>query len=628
MAGYEHVFEPLKIGAVTSKNRVECSPAIPFLASEHNFVTRELIEWYRRIAKGGAGVVTVGETSIDYEDARRNGRANVLCLADNSSINGLSVLAETIRRYGALASIELNYEGFCDPTDMSTEEIGAVIARFADAALRCKHAGMDMIMIHGGHGHLLGSFFSPVTNRRCDRFGGSLHKRASFAIEVLEAIREKIGNETSIEYRLSADEFVPGAPSVDETIEFARMIEGTIDLLHVSAGNITVPSTCPTMIQPTYLPRGINVHLAERFKRALRIPVTAVGSLTMDMAEEVVSQNKADMVAMIRSIIADPNCVSKAKTGRQASIRPCVRCNRCVSETREFTRPTRCSVNPVAGRELEFLSLPTLAVRKKVVVVGGGPAGMEAARTAATRGHHVVLFEKEPRLGGALGHACVPAFKGDMKTYLEWAQRTTMEMPGLDVRLSTGATAEAIRAERPDVLIIAVGSSPIVPALPGIERQNVVWASHAHVDTGEIGDDVIVAGAGMVGCETTLHLAQKGKRVTLIDMLPFDRIALDVHPISRTALLQMLQDASVEIKAETKLEAVTADGVMVSHSDGGRAEIRCHSVVLALGVAPRHDMVHLFDGLAEDVHVIGDCRQQGGNLQRAITDGFNAAVDI
>jgi 2,4-dienoyl-CoA reductase-like NADH-dependent reductase (Old Yellow Enzyme family)/NADPH-dependent 2,4-dienoyl-CoA reductase/sulfur reductase-like enzyme len=628
MTGYAHVFEPLRIGRLTAKNRIECAPAIPFLASEDLFVTRELIEWYRAIAKGGAGLVTIGETCIDYEDARVHGRANVLCLADNTSINGLSVLAETIQRYGALASIEINYEGLIAPTEMTTGQIEAIIERFAAAAARCRHAGMDMVMIHGGHGHLIGSFFSPVTNMRSDRYGGTFENRARFALEVLEAVREQTGNTMAIEYRISGDELVPGAPSLDETIEFARMIEDKIDLLHVSAGNITVQSTCPWMIQPTYLPRGTNVRYAERFKRELSIPVCAVGSLTMDMAEGIIAEGKTDMVAMIRSIIADPDCVSKARTGRQASIRPCVRCNRCVSETREFTKPTRCTVNPIAGKETEFKHVRPSAARKKVVVAGGGPAGMEAARTAAGRGHEVVLFEREDRLGGALTQASAPSFKADMKSYLEWAERETLQTPGLEVRLSTEATAEAVDAERPDVLIVAVGSSPIVPTLPGMDSGKVVWASDARGGKATIGDDVIVAGAGMVGCEAALDLAQQGKTVTLIDLLPFERIALDVNPISRTALLEMLRSLRVCIEPQTTLEAVTASGVTVSRGDGSRAEIACDSVVLALGVTPRLESVRLFEHLAEDVHIIGDCRRAGGNLRTAITDGFNAAVDI
>lgn len=628
MTDHAHVFTPLKIGGITTKNRVECSPAIPFLASEDYFVTRELIEWYRRIARGGAGIVTVGETSIDYEDARRHGRANVLCLADNRAINGLSVLAETIQRYGAVASIELNHEGLRAPAEMTTDEIRAVIDRFADAAERCRHAGMDMIMIHGGHGHLLGSFFSPATNTRSDRYGGDLQQRAQFAVEILDAVRAKIGGEMSLEYRISADELVPGAPSVEETLEFAKMIEGKIDLLHVSAGNLYAAETVPRMIQPIYLPRGINVEFAARFKKELRVPVVTVGSITMDMAEEIISEGKADMVAMIRSIIADPDCVRKTRIGRAADIRPCVRCNRCVSETRDYTRPTRCTVNPIAGREVEFLNIQTPEQRKRVVVVGGGPAGMEAARTAASRGHKVVLFEKESRLGGSLAKAAVPAFKHDMKTYLDWAQQTTLDTPGLDVRLSTEGTAEAINMECPDVIILAVGSSPTVPELPGIDQKNVVWAGDMHIQGVKIGDEVVVAGAGMVGCETALDLGLNGKLVTLIDMLPLDMIACDVHPISRTALLDMLRSASVVIKTQTRLESVTSAGAIVMNRDGGREEILCDSVVLALGATPRHETVRLLEGLAEDVRVIGDCRRRGGNLRRAITDGFNAAIDI
>jgi 2,4-dienoyl-CoA reductase-like NADH-dependent reductase (Old Yellow Enzyme family)/thioredoxin reductase len=628
MTGYAHVFEPLCIGRLTAKNRIECAPAIPFLASEDLFVTRELIEWYRAIAKGGAGLVTIGETCIDYEDARVHGRANVLCLADNRSINGLSVLAETIQRYGALASIEINYEGLIGPTEMTTGEIESIVEQFAAAAARCRHAGMDMVMIHGGHGHLTGSFFSPVTNRRSDRYGGTFANRTRFALDVLEAVRAETGNDMAIEYRISGDELVPGAPSVDDTVAFVRMIEDKIDLLHVSAGNITVPSTCPWMIQPTYLPRGTNVRYAERFKRDLSIPVCTVGSLTMDMAEEIIAEGKTDMVAMIRSIIADPDCVAKAKAGRQASIRPCVRCNRCVSETREFTKPTRCTVNPVAGKETEFLNVAAPNARKKVVVVGGGPAGMEAARTAAGRGHEVVLFEKEARLGGALSEASAPSFKADMKSYMEWAERQTLQTPGLEVRLSTEATTAAVDAERPDVLIVAVGSSPIVPALPGIDSGKVVWASDAHGGKAAIGDNVVVAGAGMVGCEAALDLAQRGKSVTLIDLLPIERIALDVNPISRTALLEMLRSLRVRIEPQTTLEAVTAGGVTVSRGAGSRAEIACDSVVLALGMTPRLESVRLFEHLAKDVHVIGDCRRVGGNLRTAIADGFGAAVDI
>jgi 2,4-dienoyl-CoA reductase-like NADH-dependent reductase (Old Yellow Enzyme family)/thioredoxin reductase len=628
MGIYSHVFRPLRIGRVTVKNRIESSPAIPFLAGGDYSVTRELIEWNKRIAGGGAGIVTIGETPLDYEDARRHGRSNTLCLAADTAINGLSVLAESIQRYGAVASIELGYGGLCEPTEMTEEQIAATIEQFAQAANRCMLAGMDMIMVHGGHGHLVGQFFSPLTNRRSDRYGGSLNKRARFAVEVLEAIRRKVGDRLAIEYRISADELVSGAPSVEETIEFAKIIEDKIDLLHVSAGNLYAQETCARMIQPTYIARGVNVEYAPRFKEHLRIPVTAVGSLTIDMAEEILSQGKADMVAMIRSIIADPDCVKKARRGDGEAIRPCVRCNRCLSVSRDYTRPTRCSVNPIAGRELEFANPLVPEKRKKVVVIGGGPGGMEAARTAARRGHHVVLFEKNPELGGALIQASAFPFKEDMRRYLEWARRTTIATGGIDIRLSTEATAEDVSKEQPDVIMIAVGGRPVIPHTPDGYGARAVWAGEVGGAISGIGDRVLVVGAGQVGCEAAVFLAMKGKRVTVIDMLPPDQIATDVHPLNMMVLSEMMQSHNVEVRTETKLEGITPMGAVVRDAGGKSEEILCETLVYSMGIAPQGNIAQIYEDLAPEVYTVGDCQREKGNLQHATADGFNVAIDI
>jgi NADPH-dependent 2,4-dienoyl-CoA reductase/sulfur reductase-like enzyme len=490
------------------------------------------------------------------------------------------------------------------------------------------HAGMDMIMIHGGHGHLVGQFFSPLTNKRTDRHGGSLVKRTVFANELLEAIRKKVGNRLAIEYRLSGDELVAGAPAVEDTIEFARTIQDKIDLLHVSAGNFYAPETAPRMIQPLYLPHGVNVYLAEPFKQALTIPVTTVGSLTMDLAEEILAANRADMVAMIRALIADPECVEKARRGRGEEIRPCVRCNTCLSRSRSYLVPTRCAVNPVAGREIQFVHVPAPAKTKKVVVVGGGPAGMEAARTAANRGHQVVLFEMGPELGGALEAAGAPPFKEDMRRYLQWATETTRKTPRLDVRLSTVAGRDVVAAERPDALVIAVGAAPVTPPLPGVDEKNVVWAGDVDAGRAPVGDSIVVVGAGMTGCETALHLAQSGKKVTIIDMLPLEETAPDAIAWNLNALRSLLDRLGVETKTETTLEKVTDAGVIVGEKDGGRREIACDTVVLSMGVRPRSDAVRDLQGLAYDVYVIGDCSRERGNLFHAVADGFNAAMEI
>jgi 2,4-dienoyl-CoA reductase-like NADH-dependent reductase (Old Yellow Enzyme family)/thioredoxin reductase len=628
MKSYPHIFTPLKIGKVTVRNRIESSPAIPFLAAMDYSVTRELIEWNKALARGGAGVVTIGETPLDYEDARSHGRVNTLCLATDAAINGLSVLAESIHRYGAVPSIELGYGGLHTPTEMTEEQIAATIAQFADAAKRCMLAGMEMIMVHGGHGHLVGQFFSPVTNGRTDRYGGNPKKRAQFAIEILDAIRRKVGDRLAIEYRISADELVPGAPSVEETIEFAKTIEDRIDLLHVSAGNLYAPETCGRMIQPTYVPRGINVGYAARFKEKLSIPITTVGSLTIEMAEEILAQGKADMVAMIRSIIADPDCVKKAKSGRADTIRPCVRCNRCLSVSRDYTRPTRCSVNPVAGRESEFVSPPAAERRKKVVVIGGGPGGMEAARTAAHRGHHVVLFERSPRLGGALIQACALPFKDDLRKYLEWAQRSTHATGNIDIRLSTEATAESVSKEQPDVVIIAVGGIPVAPPALAGNGTKAVWAGEIGADISGLGNNVLVVGAGQMGCEAAIHLAMNGRKVTVIDMLPPDQIGTDVHPLNMMTLSGMLQEYRVEVRTGIKLDRITATGAVLSDGSGNSEEIPCDTIVFSMGITPDAKMAEKFGDLAPEVHIVGDCRKERGNLHHATTDGFDAAIEV
>jgi len=253
---------------------------------------------------------------------------------------------------------------------------------------------------------------------------------------------------------------------------------------------------------------------------------------------------------------------------------------------------------------------------------------MQAARTAAERGHDVILLGKEAQLGGALSAASAPPFKKDMERYLQWATRTTTAMPNIDVRLSTEATAEVVTAEAPDVVIVAVGGAPAVPPVPGIDRENVVWAAEVGEDGAGIGPTVLVVGAGLTGCETALHLAEMGRHVTIIDTLPLDRIALDVHPISRTALLDMLQSALVEIKTETTLTAVTDSGAIVSDRHGTKTEVPCDCVVVATGTLPQLELVRRFEGLPGEVHVIGDCGRESGNLQHAVADGFFAAMDI
>ena len=421
---------------------------------------------------------------------------------------------------------------------------------------------------------------------------------------------------------------MPGGLTIDEQLEFVRSIQDKIDLIHVSAGNAFEPGISPMMIQPTYVPRGINVHFAERFKKELDIPVTALGSLNIDLAEQIIAENKADMVAMNRSFIADPDCVNKAGQGREDEIRPCIRCNTCIARTHRFFIPLRCAVNPLSGREAEFINLSAPARKKKVVVIGGGPASMEASRRAADRGHEVVMFEKDDRLGGTLNMASAAPFKADMKEYLDWAIRTTMNNSSITVNLSTEATPEKIKAEKPDALVIAAGSTPVIPEIPGIDGGNVVWAGNVCLGKARTGDTVVVAGAGLTGSETALYLAQQGKKVTLIDMLALEQIDANAPFADFANLRNMLNKLDIEIITGVKLEAVTGNGVVITDKNDEKKEIPCDTVVLSLGVRPRTGVVTAFKELAPEVYIIGDCSNERGNLHSATAEGFFAAMEI
>lgn len=623
------IFKPIKVGPLTLKNRIEVAPAAPFLAGHDGAATRELFEYTCRLAGSGAGVVTIGVTSVDPQPPV-GGRT--LTLSNPMYISDLSDMAEGIHRFGAAASIEMVHTKYMlSPPEAvvgqtTTEDVEEIIGLFAKGAKLACDAGFDMVMIHGGHGNVPSMFFNKKYNHRTDRFGGSFENRCRFGIELCRAVKEATGGKIALEYRISAEEILPDMTTLEETLEYAKAIEPYIDLLHVSRGLLEVDSLLPVINAPVYLPRGMNVPYARRFREILNIPVAVVGSMDLDTAERAIANGNADMAAMIRTIYADTGCVEKARRGEDADIRPCIRCNTCISRTHSQFKSVRCAVNPLLGRETWFNTDVPAREAKKVVIVGGGPAGLEAARVCAMRGHTVTLFEKEDVLGGKFRMACAAEFKAEMRGYLDWSINSAVGDSRITVKTGVKAEPDTILAEKPDAVIIAAGAEPIIPPFTAVGTDKLVWVGGAEEGAVPLGEHIAVCGGGVTGMEFALSMVRKGKSVTIIDRLPENELGMGGSAINLICLKELLQKGGVNFVCQASITDIDEAGVHIEQN-GEAGLVQCDTAVMSLGFRPDTKFLDAVRQVCENVYVVGDAKKPG-NVWNANTTAFDAAMNI
>ncbi len=626
---YRALFQPIKIGKLEIKNRLSVPPMATGFAAEGGGVSDRLIKYHEARAKGGFGLIIVEVTAVDGD--RGLGSGHQLCLHDDNLIPGFKRLADAVHKYGARIAIQLYHPGRCTfpffignkqpvapsavpdpivrqmPQALTIPEIKDMVEKYAQAARRAQEAGCDAAEIHGAHGYLVAQFMSAYANKRTDGYGGGPESFLRFPLEIVKRARELVGPDFPLLFRISGEEVVQLGRTVPESIEMMKqLVAAGIDAADVSIG---VYESGHLTSAPPDMPEGFNAETSSQFKQALNVPVLVTGRINNpDIAREIISSGKADIVHIGRQSLTDPDWPAKVRDGREQDIVRCLSCNEgCIEGLAFWLRPSiTCVQNLAVGREEQY-SRPETSSPKKVLIAGAGPGGLEAARTAALRGHTIILYEKEGYLGGQVKLAAIPPSKS---VYQEVAQSRIKAIHELGVHIQCGQalTADAVREIKPDVLIIATGSDSSIPNIPGINSKKVISARRA-LTSEEVGPCVLVIGGGLVGCETADYLAGKDMSVTIVEMLK--HTARDIGPAARFFLRRRLQEKQVLILTQSTVKSIDEDYAIIDTPGGQQRLGPFDTIVMATGAVPVNSLGEQVKGIVPEVYVIGDACKPG-----------------
>ena len=633
---YPHLFEPLRVGSIMLKNRIISAP----LGS----LTDKSVSGIGMIIRGTSGCVNDGRSRI---------APGPYCFATPALAAKLMEEASIIRQRGAKAEYELCHVGqFAkDPLDGYaigpvgfTRDDGTVVRameeammdyvadKFAEGALDAKEYGFDMVMLHFGHGWLPAQFLSPHFNKRTDEYGGSFANRIKFPTMIVERVRRAVGPGYPLDMRISGYEHVAGGIPTAEVAAFVASVQDKIDMVHISCGIERYIETNVLMSSTPFVGHMCNVSLAQQVKASVNIPVAVVGAImTPEEGEQILAEGKADAIVIGRSVIADPFWVQKAWEGRAEDIVPCLRCLKCYAQYSDVPTKGRrgiagCSVNPRYLRESRVpVGLAKAPKKKTVVVVGGGPAGMKAALTADERGHRVILLEKQEALGGQARCADHDPYKQDLQRYKDYLV-CQMGKSGVEVRLNTAATPDMVKKLAPQSLVVAVGASPALPPIKGIEAPHVMTAVEAYFKQDAIGDRVTIIGGGAIGCELALLLCESGRQVHVIELAAGLNAQSNAH--LQVGLAQKLRRCKgLTCLTKTTCQAIGKTEVTVQTKGQGEAVIATDTVIIAAGMRAEQALAQSFFGLVQDTNLIGDCNIPG-TIEEATNEGYFVCASL